>query len=202
MRKIILIAAVVLASASAQAAGPRSLSLAAANDSSTTQQTTPATTTATTQMSEAAPVTEAPEICRSSAGGLDHCACCGDHDHDDFSARNDDPNLPRRPRRRRDKPGHKALLDRRAASSASCIATASIGNRPLAFFKTTMAGQKPGPRRAIDTSDLIQAYCETVCTTLETGRALWVGTFSSFSSASSYSGTDWKVVLALICTIL
>lgn len=60
MRKIILIAAMVLASASAQAAGPRSLSLAAANDSSATQQTTPATATATTQVSEAAPITEAP----------------------------------------------------------------------------------------------------------------------------------------------
>ena len=47
-----------------------------------------------------------------------------------------------------------------------------------------------------------EAYCETVCTTLPIGRALEVGTFSSFSSASSYSGSDWKVVLALICTIL
>ena len=45
-------------------------------------------------------------------------------------------------------------------------------------------------------------YCETVCTTLPIGRALEVGTFRSFSSASSYSGSVWKVVLAFICTIL
>ncbi len=41
MRKFILIAALVVASASAQAAGPRSLSLASNDDQSATQQPTP-----------------------------------------------------------------------------------------------------------------------------------------------------------------
>ena len=63
MRKIILIAAMVLASASAQAGGSRSLSLAALNDATPAQQvatTTPVAASAVT-MSEAAPVTEAPK---------------------------------------------------------------------------------------------------------------------------------------------
>jgi hypothetical protein len=60
MRKIILVAAMVLVSASAQA-GDRSLSLAAANDANSASQMTTATTTATTQVSEAAPVAEAPK---------------------------------------------------------------------------------------------------------------------------------------------
>src|SRR5438105_896096 len=59
MRKIILVAAMVLVSASAQAAGPRSLSLAAANEQASAPQIT--TTSATTQVSEAAPVIEAPK---------------------------------------------------------------------------------------------------------------------------------------------
>jgi hypothetical protein len=61
MRKIILVAAMVLVSASAQAGGPRSLSLATVNEQSSAPQTTTATTTATTQVSEAAPVAEAPK---------------------------------------------------------------------------------------------------------------------------------------------
>src|SRR5437899_8948138 len=61
MRKIILVAAMVLVSASAQAGGPRSLSLATVNEQSSAPQATTATTTATTQMSEAAPVAEAPK---------------------------------------------------------------------------------------------------------------------------------------------
>ncbi len=48
----------------------------------------------------------------------------------------------------------------------------------------------------------VSRYCDTVCTTLEIGRALVVGTFSSLSSASSYSGSVWNDVLALICTTL
>ncbi|WP_426612571.1 hypothetical protein [Bradyrhizobium sp. McL0616] len=59
MRKIILVAAMVLVSASAQA-GDRSLSLATANDATTASQTATAAT-ATTQVSEAAPVAEAPK---------------------------------------------------------------------------------------------------------------------------------------------
>ena len=56
MRKIILVAAMVLVSASAQA-GDRSLSMA----TNSAPQTTTATTAATTQMSEAAPVADAPK---------------------------------------------------------------------------------------------------------------------------------------------
>jgi hypothetical protein len=62
MRKIILIAAMVLTSASAQAGGSRSLSLAA-NESAPVQEvtaTTPATTN-TVKMSETTPVSEAPK---------------------------------------------------------------------------------------------------------------------------------------------
>ena len=56
MRKIILVATMVLVSASAQAGGPRSLSLAAANE-----QAPAAPATATTQVSEVAPVSDAPK---------------------------------------------------------------------------------------------------------------------------------------------
>lgn len=56
MRKIILVAAMVLASASAQAGGSRSLSLATANE-----QVPAAPTTATIQVSESAPVPDAPK---------------------------------------------------------------------------------------------------------------------------------------------
>lgn len=57
MRKIILVAAMVLASASAQAGGPRSLSLATAGE----QASAPQATTTATRVSEIAPVTEAPK---------------------------------------------------------------------------------------------------------------------------------------------
>lgn len=61
MRKIILVAAaMVLASASAQAGGPRSLSLSAVNEQAVAPQTT-ATASAPTQVSEAAPATDAPK---------------------------------------------------------------------------------------------------------------------------------------------
>jgi hypothetical protein len=61
MRKIILVAAaMVLASASAQAGGPRGLSLASTNEQASAPQTT-ATTSAPTQVSEAAPAAEAPK---------------------------------------------------------------------------------------------------------------------------------------------
>jgi hypothetical protein len=52
MRKIILVAAMVLVSASAQAGGPRSLSMAPANAPAAAPQTTTATTPATAQVSE------------------------------------------------------------------------------------------------------------------------------------------------------
>ncbi|MFT4120494.1 hypothetical protein [Bradyrhizobium sp.] len=62
MRKIILVAAMVLASASAQAGGPRSLSLAANSDQPTAPvATTTATTTATAEVTPAAPVAETPK---------------------------------------------------------------------------------------------------------------------------------------------
>ena len=61
MRKIILVAAMVLASASAHA-GDRSLSMAPTNEKATAPQTTTATpTTATAQVGEAAPATAAPK---------------------------------------------------------------------------------------------------------------------------------------------
>jgi hypothetical protein len=58
MRKIILVAAMVLASASAQA-GPRSLSLAAAEDQAPAPHVT-TTASVAPQLSESAPVTDAP----------------------------------------------------------------------------------------------------------------------------------------------
>jgi hypothetical protein len=61
MRKIILVAAMVLVSASAQARGPRSLSLSAVSEPASVQQTTPALAAAPTQVSEAAPAAEAPK---------------------------------------------------------------------------------------------------------------------------------------------
>ncbi len=62
MRKIILVAAMLLASASAQAGGSRGLSLAAAGEQgSAPQTTTSSTTSVTTRVSEAAPATEAPK---------------------------------------------------------------------------------------------------------------------------------------------
>ncbi|MDA9547186.1 hypothetical protein GPL17_20450 [Bradyrhizobium yuanmingense] len=61
MRKIILIAAMLLASASAQAGGSRGLSLAAADEQTSTPQTATSASTVTTHVSEAAPATEAPK---------------------------------------------------------------------------------------------------------------------------------------------
>ncbi|MCK1271744.1 long-subunit fatty acid transport protein [Bradyrhizobium sp. GM2.2] len=61
MRKIILVTAMVLVSASAQAGGPRSLSLSAVSEPASVQQTTPALAAAPTQVSEAAPAAEAPK---------------------------------------------------------------------------------------------------------------------------------------------
>ncbi|QPF91977.1 hypothetical protein [Bradyrhizobium commune] len=52
MRKIILVAAMVLVSASAQAGGPRSLSMAPANEKAAAPQPTTATTPAAAQVSE------------------------------------------------------------------------------------------------------------------------------------------------------
>ncbi|MGX4801338.1 hypothetical protein [Bradyrhizobium guangdongense] len=60
MRKIVLMAAMVLVSASAQAGGSRSLSLAAANEQAPASQSTTAPLPATTQVSEAAPVAAVP----------------------------------------------------------------------------------------------------------------------------------------------
>ena len=60
MRKIILVAAKVLVSASAQAGGPRSLSLAAANEQAPAAQAAVAPTATTTQVSEVAPAAAAP----------------------------------------------------------------------------------------------------------------------------------------------
>ncbi|MCK1565395.1 hypothetical protein IVB08_15695 [Bradyrhizobium sp. 173] len=61
MRKIILVTAMVVVSASAQAGGPRSLSLSAVSEPASVQQTTPALAAAPTQVSEAAPAAEAPK---------------------------------------------------------------------------------------------------------------------------------------------
>ncbi|MCK1663160.1 hypothetical protein [Bradyrhizobium sp. 151] len=61
MRKIILVTAMVLVSASAQAGGPRSLSLSAVSEPASVQQTTPALAAAPTRVSEAAPAAEAPK---------------------------------------------------------------------------------------------------------------------------------------------
>ena len=59
MRKMILVAAMILASASAQAGGSRGLSLAAAGEQTSAPQTTTSASTVTTQVSEAVPATEA-----------------------------------------------------------------------------------------------------------------------------------------------
>jgi hypothetical protein len=60
MRKIILVVAMVLVSASAHA-GDRSLSMVPANEKAATPQTTTTPATATAQVGEAAPATVAPK---------------------------------------------------------------------------------------------------------------------------------------------
>ena len=60
MRKIVLVAAMVLVSASAQADGVRSLSLAAVNDQASAPQAIVAPTANNTQVSEVAPAAVAP----------------------------------------------------------------------------------------------------------------------------------------------
>ena len=45
-------------------------------------------------------------------------------------------------------------------------------------------------------------YSEIVCTTLETGRALTVGSLTSFWSSSSYDAMVCTGALAFICTTL
>ena len=47
-----------------------------------------------------------------------------------------------------------------------------------------------------------RSYCVTVCTTLPTGRVVATGTLTSFSMASSYSGSVCTGALALIWTTL
>ena len=48
----------------------------------------------------------------------------------------------------------------------------------------------------------VSNYCETVCTTLPTARALATGSFISLARASSYSGRVCSCALAFICTTL
>jgi hypothetical protein len=48
----------------------------------------------------------------------------------------------------------------------------------------------------------VSNYCETVCTTLPTGRVLATGSFISLTSASSYSAKVCSGALAFICTTL
>ncbi len=48
----------------------------------------------------------------------------------------------------------------------------------------------------------VSYYCETVCTTLPTGRVLATGSFISLTSASSYSAKVCSGALAFICTTL
>ena len=68
--------------------------------------------------------------------------------------------------------------------------------------KKTLAEREPSIHD--EGRESASSYRETVCTTLETGRAAAevFGSFNSFASASSYSGSDASVVLALICTTL
>src|SRR3982751_3326645 len=84
MRKIILVATMVLVSASAQAGGPRSLSLSSTSEPASVQQTAPALAAAPTQVSEAAPAAEAPKyLDRPPAVSLTAPAAApppGDHD--------------------------------------------------------------------------------------------------------------------------
>ena len=48
----------------------------------------------------------------------------------------------------------------------------------------------------------VSYYCETVCTTLPTGRVLATGSLISLTSASSYSAKVCSGALAFICTTL
>ena len=55
-------------------------------------------------------------------------------------------------------------------------------------------------RRGLPSAD--RSYSEMVCTTLETGRELTVGSFTSFTSSSSYCGRVSTGAFAFICTTL
>jgi hypothetical protein len=96
------------------------------------------------------------------------------------------------------------LHSRRHAPGKSAKRVFAPGDPGIHVFffnpRTWMAGTSPAMTQTFRID--LPRYCETVCTTLPIGRALEVGTFRSFSSASSYSGSVWKVVLAFICTIL
>ena len=49
---------------------------------------------------------------------------------------------------------------------------------------------------------VLAAYSEIVCTTLETGRELTVGSLASFKTSSSYCGRVCTGAFAFICTTL
>jgi hypothetical protein len=91
--------------------------------------------------------------------------------------------------------GRQTLMVRRRACAVS-----NHEARPVATsFETPLRGSQD--EGLISSLRFYSTYFETVCTTLEIGRvASTLGTFNSFASASSYSGSDCSVVLALICT--
>ncbi|MGY4366630.1 hypothetical protein ACVW1A_002695 [Bradyrhizobium sp. LB1.3] len=87
MRKIILVAAaMVLASASAQAGGPRGLSLASTNEQASAPQTHGDNERADAGERSSAS-RRSSEISRSPARDFAHGPCCDRADHDDLSAR-------------------------------------------------------------------------------------------------------------------
>ena len=75
----------------------------------------------------------------------------------------------------------------------------SIGIEGVSFLRISAAAEWRQSR----VHDNRAGYLEdTVCTTLDTGRAFAVGIFMSLTNSASYSGSVCTLVLAFICTIL
>jgi hypothetical protein len=73
--------------------------------------------------------------------------------------------------------------------------------------RTWMPGTSPGMTtfecvNRDASQSVARSYCETVCTTLLSGRALTAGTFRSLTSSASYSGKVSSFSLAFISTTL
>jgi hypothetical protein len=115
------------------------------------------------------------------------------------------PMRPSRSRLKARRPQSRSTIATRArrASLANCIATAFTGKARKQRAPSNLVRERVFVLSEWELRDpRDDAYCETVCTTLLTGRALETGTLASLSIISSYSASVCAGALAFICTIL
>ena len=202
MRKLILITGLVLASAAAQAGEPRSLTLSSDSPATTAPAKPAASARAMAeapQRSNAPPVSETPKAVETPKY-IERPAL--------VEPKAEPPQVqqstvaPAKPRRREGgldaqdgKAALQALLDRRPHHQR--VASA----RDLLVSRKSKTRPRSKPEGAFSFEGTLtrcgEPYC-TVCTTLESGRALTAGTFRSLTSSASYSGSVSNCSLAFI----